>query len=67
MQGAGYPGIEFGIDSVSSQTLKKSFTQETIIQSSKLCEKLQLPHSHYLLFGVPREDRRDCGGNLSIN
>lgn len=64
MQEADYPEIEFGIDSVSSQIIKnylKSFAQETIIQSSKLCEKLQLPHSHYLLFGVPREDRRDCG------
>ena len=35
---------------------KKSFTQEDIIQSSKICSKLMVNQCHYLLFGGPGED-----------
>ena len=59
MKEAGCVGIEFGTDSGSPRMLenyKKSFTQEDIIQSSKLCSKLNINHCHYLLFGGPGED-----------
>jgi radical SAM superfamily enzyme YgiQ (UPF0313 family) len=59
MKEAGCVGIEFGTDSGSSRMLenyKKSFTQEDIIRSSKLCSTLQINHCHYLLFGGPGED-----------
>ncbi len=59
MKEAGCVGIEFGTDSGSRRMLenyKKSFTQEDIIQSSKICSKLMINHCHYLLFGGPGED-----------
>jgi len=59
MKEAGCMGIEFGTDSGSSRMLenyKKSFTQEDIIRSSKICSKLNINHCHYLLFGGPGED-----------
>jgi radical SAM superfamily enzyme YgiQ (UPF0313 family) len=60
MKEAGCVGIEFGTDSGSQRMLanyKKSFTQEDIIQSSKICSKLMINHCHYLLFGGPGEDK----------
>jgi radical SAM superfamily enzyme YgiQ (UPF0313 family) len=60
MKEAGCVGIEFGTDSGSPRMLanyKKSFTQEDIIQSSKICSKLMINHCHYLLFGGPGEDK----------
>ncbi|OGP92815.1 MAG: B12-binding domain-containing radical SAM protein [Deltaproteobacteria bacterium RBG_16_48_10] len=59
MKEAGCVGIEFGTDSGSPRMLenyKKSFTQENIIRSSKLCSTLQINHCHYILFGGPGED-----------
>ena len=59
MKEAGCVGIEFGTDSGSVRMLKnyrKEFTQEEIIQSSKLCSRLMINHCHYLLFGGPGED-----------
>jgi radical SAM superfamily enzyme YgiQ (UPF0313 family) len=59
MKEAGCVGIEFGTDSGSPRMLqnyKKSFTQEEIIQSSKMCSKLMVNHCHYLLFGGPGEN-----------
>ena len=59
MKEAGCVGIEFGTDSGSPRMLesyKKSFTQEDIIQSSKICSKWMVNHCHYLLFGGPGED-----------
>jgi radical SAM superfamily enzyme YgiQ (UPF0313 family) len=59
MKEAGCVGIEFGTDSGSPRMLenyRKSFTQEDIIQSSKICSKLMVNHCHYLLFGGPGED-----------
>jgi radical SAM superfamily enzyme YgiQ (UPF0313 family) len=59
MKEAGCVGIEFGTDSGSPRMLenyKKSFTQEDIIRSSKLCSALQIHHCHYILFGGPGED-----------
>ncbi len=59
MKEAGCVGIEFGTDSGSPRMLeryKKSFTQEDIIRSSKLCSALQMNQCHYLLFGGPGED-----------
>src|SRR4030066_248037 len=59
MKEAGCVGIEFGTDSGSPRMLehyKKSFTQEDIIQSSKICSKLMVNQCHYLLFGGPGED-----------
>ena len=59
MKEAGCVGIEFGTDSGSPRMLehyKKSFTQEDIIQSSKICSKLKVNQCHYLLFGGPGED-----------
>jgi len=59
MKEAGCVGIEFGTDSGSSRMLenyKKSFNRENIIQSSKLCSKLNINQCHYLLFGGPGED-----------
>jgi len=56
---AGCVGIEFGTDSGSPRMLehyKKSFTQEDIIQSSKICSTLKVNQCHYLLFGGPGED-----------
>jgi radical SAM superfamily enzyme YgiQ (UPF0313 family) len=59
MKEAGCRGVEFGTDSGSPRMLenyKKSFTQEDIIRSSKLCSALQINHCHYILFGGPGED-----------
>jgi radical SAM superfamily enzyme YgiQ (UPF0313 family) len=59
MKEAGCVGIEFGTDSGSVRMLenyRKEFTQEEIIQSSKLCSRLMINHCHYLLFGGPGED-----------
>jgi radical SAM superfamily enzyme YgiQ (UPF0313 family) len=59
MKEAGCVGIEFGTDSGSPRMLenyKKSFTQEDIIQSSRLCSKLMVNQCHYLLFGGPGEE-----------
>ena len=59
MKEAGCAGIEFGTDSGSPRILenyKKSFTQEDIIRSSKICSNLNINHCHYLLFGGPGED-----------
>ena len=59
MKEAGCVGIEFGTDSGSPRMLenyRKEFTQEDIVQSSKLCSKLKINHCHYLLFGGPGED-----------
>ena len=59
MKEAGCVGIEFGTDSGSPRMLehyKKSFTQEDIIQSSKICSTLKVNQCHYLLFGGPGED-----------
>jgi radical SAM superfamily enzyme YgiQ (UPF0313 family) len=59
MKEAGCVGIEFGTDSGSPRMLenyKKAFTQEDIIQSSKICSKLMVNQCHYLLFGGPGED-----------
>lgn len=59
MKEAGCVGIEFGTDSGSPRMLenyKKSFTQEDIIQSSKICSKWMVNHCHYLLFGGPGEE-----------
>jgi radical SAM superfamily enzyme YgiQ (UPF0313 family) len=59
MKESGCEGIEFGTDSGSPRMLenyKKSFTQEDVIQSSKICSKLNVNHCHYLLFGGPGEN-----------
>jgi radical SAM superfamily enzyme YgiQ (UPF0313 family) len=59
MKEAGCRGVEFGTDSGSPRMLgnyKKSFAQEDIIRSSKLCSALQINHCHYILFGGPGED-----------
>ena len=59
MKEAGCVGVEFGTDSGSPRMLEnyeKSFTQEDIIRSSKICSKLMINHCHYLLFGGPGED-----------
>jgi radical SAM superfamily enzyme YgiQ (UPF0313 family) len=59
MREAGCVGIEFGTDSGSARMLKnyrKSFTVESIIQSSQRCSALEINHCHYLLFGGPGED-----------
>lgn len=59
MKEAGCEGIEFGTDSGSPRMLenyKKSFTQADILQSSKICSKLNVNHCHYLLFGGPGEN-----------
>jgi radical SAM superfamily enzyme YgiQ (UPF0313 family) len=59
MKEAGCVGIEFGTDSGSPRMLenyKKSFTQEDIIRSSKICSTLKVNQCHYLLFGGPGED-----------
>lgn len=61
MRKAGCLGIEFGADSGSSRMLqqyRKSFSQEEVIRSSKLCEELQVNYCDYLLFGGPGEDER---------
>jgi radical SAM superfamily enzyme YgiQ (UPF0313 family) len=59
MKEAGCVGIEFGTDAGSPRMLenyKKSFTQEDIIRSSRICSKWMVNHCHYLLFGGPGED-----------
>lgn len=61
MKEAGCMGIEFGTDSGSIRMLqnyKKNFTQEEIIQSSRICSKWDIPYCHYLLFGGPGEDEQ---------
>ncbi len=60
MKEAGCVGVEFGTDSGSPRMLenyKKSFTQEDIVRTSRICSKLVINHCHYLLFGGPGEDK----------
>jgi radical SAM superfamily enzyme YgiQ (UPF0313 family) len=59
MKEAGCVGVEFGTDSGSPKmlkNLKKSFTVEEVIRSSKLCSTFRVNHCHYLIFGGPGED-----------
>jgi radical SAM superfamily enzyme YgiQ (UPF0313 family) len=69
MKEAGCVGIEFGTDSGSPRMLehyKKSFTQEDIIRSSKICSTLKVNQCHYLLFGGPGEDEETIEGSFHL-
>ena len=60
MREAGCDAVEFGSDSGSAAMLKnlgKSFTVETIRQSSRLCHEQGMDFAHYILFGGPGETR----------
>ncbi len=57
---AGCDAVEFGSDSGSSRMLKslgKSFTADSIRESSRLCHELGVDFAHYILFGGPGETR----------
>ena len=58
MREAGCDAVEFGSDSGSARMLKnlgKSFTVDTIRESSRLCHELGMDFAHYILFGGPGE------------
>jgi radical SAM superfamily enzyme YgiQ (UPF0313 family) len=60
MQEAGCDAVEYGSDSGSAPMLKnmgKSFTVDSIRQSSRLCRETGLDFAHYILFGGPGETR----------
>lgn len=57
---AGCDAIEFGSDSGSKEMLKnlgKSFTTDSIRESSRLCNGIGVDFAHYILFGGPGETR----------
>jgi len=57
---AGCDAVEFGTESGSPTVLKnlgKSFTTESIRESSRLCREIGLDFAHYILFGGPGESR----------
>ena len=45
---------------------RKSFTQEDIIRSSKLCSALEIHHCHYILFGGPGEDEETIEASFQL-
>ncbi|NTV50560.1 MAG: radical SAM protein [Geobacteraceae bacterium] len=60
MQEAGCDAVEYGSDSGSPQMLKnlgKSFTVDSIRESSRLCHEMGMDFAHYILFGGPGETR----------
>jgi radical SAM superfamily enzyme YgiQ (UPF0313 family) len=60
MQEAGCDAVEYGTDSGSALMLKnmgKSFTVNSIRESSRLCREMGLDFAHYILFGGPGETR----------
>ncbi len=60
MQDAGCDAVEFGSDSGSARMLKalgKSFTVDSIRESSRLCHEMGMDFAHYILFGGPGETR----------
>ena len=57
---AGCDAVEFGSDSGSPRMLKnmgKSFTVDSIRESSRLCRETGMDFAHYILFGGPGETR----------
>ncbi len=57
---AGCDAVEYGSDSGSPRMLKnlgKSFTTESIRESSRLCHEMGVDFAHYILFGGPGESR----------
>ncbi len=60
MQEAGCDAVEYGSDSGSPTMLKnlgKSFTVDSIRESSRLCHEMGMDFAHYILFGGPGETR----------
>lgn len=60
MLDAGCDAVEYGSDSGSARMLKalgKSFTVDSIRESSRLCRELGMDFAHYILFGGPGETR----------
>jgi radical SAM superfamily enzyme YgiQ (UPF0313 family) len=60
MQEAGCDAVEYGSDSGSALMLKtmgKSFTVDSIRESSRLCREMGMDFAHYILFGGPGETR----------
>jgi radical SAM superfamily enzyme YgiQ (UPF0313 family) len=60
MQEAGCDAVEYGSDSGSDlmlKTLGKSFTVDSIRQSSRLCHEAGMDFAHYILLGGPGETR----------
>ncbi|NTW98577.1 MAG: radical SAM protein [Geobacteraceae bacterium] len=58
MQEAGCDAVEYGSDSGSPRMLKnlgKSFTVDSIRESSRLCHEMGMDFAHYILFGGPGE------------
>lgn len=57
---AGCDAVEYGSDSGSPRMLEnlgKSFTVDSIRESSRLCHELGIDFAHYILFGGPGETR----------
>ena len=60
MLDAGCDAVEYGSDSGSPRMLTalgKSFTVDSIRESSRLCHELGVDFAHYILFGGPGETR----------
>jgi len=60
MLDAGCDAVEYGSDSGSPRMLKnlgKSFTADSIRESSRLCHDMGMDFAHYILFGGPGETR----------
>ncbi|MDD2580893.1 MAG: radical SAM protein [Desulfuromonadaceae bacterium] len=60
MLAAGCDAVEYGSDSGSSRMLKalgKSFTVDSIRDSSRLCREFGVDFAHYILLGGPGETR----------
>jgi len=58
MQEAGCDAVEYGSDSGSALMLKnmgKSFSVDSIRESSRLCREIGMDFAHYILFGGPGE------------
>ncbi|SHN61875.1 lipid biosynthesis B12-binding/radical SAM protein [Desulfovibrio litoralis] len=54
----GLKAVEFGTDATSDATLKgmkKRFNFESVLSSTNLCNSLDLPSAHFVIFGGPKE------------
>jgi radical SAM superfamily enzyme YgiQ (UPF0313 family) len=69
MQEAGCDAVEYGTDSGSAAMLRnlgKSFSVDSIRESSRLCHEFGLDFAHYILFGGPGETRETVLESFSL-
>lgn len=69
MKKAGCKGVEFGTDAGAERTLKglgKMFTTDDIVSASEACQRVDLPHAHYIIIGGPGEDNSTLNSTFEL-